>query len=132
MMALRPGFLALALLGAYAFAALALVLFGADAPDALLFGLLLGIPWIILPVGIAATFVVASVQPIRSWGGLAIEAAIVGSSVWLGIDLVRHPDPQNAIAIAFLPPIQIGAVLVCFLGVILFELVVEWMRRVRS
>jgi hypothetical protein len=131
MMALRPAFLAKALLGAYVFAALALVLLGTDALDALLFALLLGVPWIILPAGIAAMFVVASDQPIRSWGGLSIEAVVVGSSVWVGVELARHPDAQNGIAFALLPPIQIGAVLVGFFAVLLFELVVDRVRRVK-
>jgi hypothetical protein len=131
-MALRPAFLAKALLGGYVMAALALILLGADALDTLLFGLLLGVPWIVLPVGIAAMFVLISEQPIRRWGGLAVEAAVVGSSVWVGIELVRHPDAQNGIAIALLPPLQIGAVLTCFFAVMVLELVVERVRRVNN
>lgn len=131
-MAFKPAFLAKALLSAYAIAALALILLAADAIDVLLFGLLLGVPWIVLPFGITAIFVVASDQPIRSWGGLTIEVAVISSSVWAGVELLRHPDAQNGIAIALLPAIQIGAALASFFAVMLFELAVERLRQMKN
>jgi hypothetical protein len=105
---IRPSSAALWLGLAYA-AAVALVLVKGSA-EAVWF-----LPWIVGPAAVAAFGVRFSPSPRAAWAFFAFEAAVIGSTAWLWVDLlIIAPDAQNGIAMMLFPGVQFVAVLLWF------------------
>lgn len=121
MKALHPTTAAKWLLASYALAVLAIFLLGADAIDVLIFGTLIGVPWIVAPAGLAALLVATWDDPIVSWGSVAIEAAVIGSTAWAWFTLAAQPDPQNGIVLMLLPMFQFFAVVLCLIPLLVWQ-----------
>ena len=129
MRTLRPTTAAKWLLVSYALAILAIFLFTADAIDVLIFGTLLGVPWIVAPAAIAALLVSTWEDPIVTWGSLAIEGAVIGFTAWVAHTLVAQPDPQNGIFLMLLPMLQSFGVVLCLMPLLVLQRVIALVHR---
>lgn len=132
MRTLRPTTAAKWLLASYALAVLAIFLVSSDALDVLIFGTLLGVPWIVAPAALAALLVSTWEDPIVAWGSLAIEGAVIGSTAWVGLTLIAQPDPQNGIFLMLLPMLQLFGVVLCLIPLLLLQRVIALIQRSKS
>ena len=127
-----PKWLAYGLLAGYVGAILALFLRNREEPYLLFVQILFGIPWIVAPAVAAAWLVGTAYDPVRSWGGLALETAVIGSTVLLVMYLTQNPDAQNGLAFLWWPLVQVGGLVAGWLGLVGGQrLLGRWRRQPR-
>lgn len=117
---LRPTILAKWLGLAYAGGMILFLFWSADALDVALLGILLT-PWILGPAGLAAFGAKQSNSRVGAWAFFILEASVIGSTIWLLINLfVVAPDPQNGIAFMLFPLWQYAVVSMFFIIAMVF------------
>jgi hypothetical protein len=99
---------------AYAGVVILFLLRGADGPLVAL-GSLVFLPWLVGPAGIAAFVAKRSNSKGGAWAFFILETLIIGSTIWLWIEVTLiAPDAQSGIAIILFPVFQYAAVVVLF------------------
>jgi hypothetical protein len=98
---------------AYAGVVILFLLRGADGPLVAL-GSLIYLPWFVGPAGVAAYVAKRSTTKGGAWAFFILDMLIIGSTIWLWIDLTVAPDAQSGIAIMLFPLFQFAAVFVFF------------------